>query len=42
VIELSDGTACLATVLRTEFTGAAGLKDISETADWRAYLKNRE
>jgi gamma-glutamylcyclotransferase (GGCT)/AIG2-like uncharacterized protein YtfP len=38
VIELADGTACLATVLRAEFSGAAGLTDISEIGDWRAYL----
>jgi gamma-glutamylcyclotransferase (GGCT)/AIG2-like uncharacterized protein YtfP len=38
VIELEDGTACLATVLRAEFAGAANLKDISEIGDWRAYL----
>jgi gamma-glutamylcyclotransferase (GGCT)/AIG2-like uncharacterized protein YtfP len=39
VIELDDGTACLATVLRKEFTGATGLVDISATGDWRAYLE---
>jgi gamma-glutamylcyclotransferase (GGCT)/AIG2-like uncharacterized protein YtfP len=38
VIELDDGTACLATVLRTEFTGADDLTDISEIGDWRTYL----
>jgi gamma-glutamylcyclotransferase (GGCT)/AIG2-like uncharacterized protein YtfP len=38
VIELDDGTACLATVLRAEFAGAVDLKDISATGDWRAYL----
>jgi gamma-glutamylcyclotransferase (GGCT)/AIG2-like uncharacterized protein YtfP len=38
VIELDDGTACLATVLRREFAGARDLKDISEIGDWRAYL----
>jgi gamma-glutamylcyclotransferase (GGCT)/AIG2-like uncharacterized protein YtfP len=37
VIELADGTACLATVLRAEFGGAADLRDISEIGDWRAY-----
>ena len=41
VIELDDGTACLATVLRKEFAGAAELKDISEIGDWRAYLATR-
>jgi gamma-glutamylcyclotransferase (GGCT)/AIG2-like uncharacterized protein YtfP len=38
VIELDDGTACLATVLRAEFAGAANLRDISEIGDWRAYV----
>lgn len=38
VIELDDGTGCLATVLRGEFAGADGLKDISEIGDWRVYL----
>jgi gamma-glutamylcyclotransferase (GGCT)/AIG2-like uncharacterized protein YtfP len=42
VIELDDGTACLATVLRSEFTGAAGLKDISAIGDWRAYLETQD
>ncbi|HSV66551.1 MAG TPA: gamma-glutamylcyclotransferase [Mycobacteriales bacterium] len=37
VIELDDGTACLATVLRQEFTGATGLVDISDLGDWCAY-----
>lgn len=41
VIELDDGTACLATVLRTEFAGAADLVDISAIGDWRAYLAAR-
>jgi gamma-glutamylcyclotransferase (GGCT)/AIG2-like uncharacterized protein YtfP len=41
VIELSDGTACLATVLRREFADAPGLTDISEIGDWRAYLAKR-
>jgi gamma-glutamylcyclotransferase (GGCT)/AIG2-like uncharacterized protein YtfP len=38
VIELDDGSAALATVLRAEFTGASELRDISEVGDWRAYL----
>ncbi len=38
VIELDDGTACLATVLRAEFAGTVDLKDISAIGDWRAYL----
>lgn len=37
IIELDDGTACLATVLRAEFIRAADLKDISTVGDWRAY-----
>jgi gamma-glutamylcyclotransferase (GGCT)/AIG2-like uncharacterized protein YtfP len=41
VIELDDGTACLATVLRAEFAGAVDLKDISAIGDWRAYLAGR-
>jgi hypothetical protein len=41
VIELDDGTACLATVLRAEFAGAGDLRDISEIGDWRAYLAGR-
>lgn len=42
VIELADGTACLATVLRTEFVGVKDLRDISAIGDWRAYLDGRE
>lgn len=42
VIELEDGTACLATVLRVEFGGAAGLRDISEVGDWRVYQASLE
>jgi gamma-glutamylcyclotransferase (GGCT)/AIG2-like uncharacterized protein YtfP len=41
IIELDDGTACLATVLRAEFVGAAGLTDISEIGDWRTYIAGR-
>jgi gamma-glutamylcyclotransferase (GGCT)/AIG2-like uncharacterized protein YtfP len=41
VIELDDGSACLATVLRKEFAGTGDLKDISEIGDWRAYLATR-
>lgn len=40
VIELDDGTACLATVLRAEFGGATDLTDISDVGDWRAYQAN--
>jgi gamma-glutamylcyclotransferase (GGCT)/AIG2-like uncharacterized protein YtfP len=38
VIELDDGTACLATVLRRDFRNTAELLDISAIGDWRAYL----
>jgi gamma-glutamylcyclotransferase (GGCT)/AIG2-like uncharacterized protein YtfP len=41
VIELEDGTACLATVLRTEFAGTTELVDISEIGDWRRYRAER-
>jgi gamma-glutamylcyclotransferase (GGCT)/AIG2-like uncharacterized protein YtfP len=41
IIELADGTAALATVLRKEAAGSPELKDISEIGDWRAYLKTR-
>lgn len=41
VIELDDGTACLATVLRAEFGGTGELTDISAVGDWRAYLAGR-
>jgi gamma-glutamylcyclotransferase (GGCT)/AIG2-like uncharacterized protein YtfP len=37
VIELDDGTACLATVLRRPYDGTPDLVDISSWADWRAY-----
>ncbi|KAA2256075.1 gamma-glutamylcyclotransferase [Solihabitans fulvus] len=37
VVELSDGTACLATVLRESFLGTEELLDITEIGDWRAY-----
>jgi gamma-glutamylcyclotransferase (GGCT)/AIG2-like uncharacterized protein YtfP len=37
VIELDDGTACLATVLRNEFASTATLTDISGIGDWRRY-----
>jgi len=43
VIELDDGTACLATVLRktfhgTDAPGTGTIVDISSFGDWRAYL----
>lgn len=37
LIELEDGTACLATVLRANLEGSPELTDISEIGDWRAY-----
>ncbi len=37
LIELDDGTACLATVLRREHLGSGDLIDISDIGDWRAY-----
>lgn len=40
IIQLDDGTACLATVLRKDFHGAENLVDISEVGDWRQYLAN--
>jgi hypothetical protein len=42
LIELEDGTACLATVLRRPYPGTPALTDISEMGDWRAYLRSRE
>jgi gamma-glutamylcyclotransferase (GGCT)/AIG2-like uncharacterized protein YtfP len=41
IIELDDGTACLATVLRREYAQTAELADISSFGDWRAYLQSR-
>jgi hypothetical protein len=38
VIELEDGAACLATVLRESFVDAPGLTDITALGDWRAHL----
>jgi gamma-glutamylcyclotransferase (GGCT)/AIG2-like uncharacterized protein YtfP len=37
LIELADGAACLATVLRKPYTGSDELIDISEIGDWRKY-----
>ena len=37
LIELEDGTACLATVLRANLLGSPDLIDISDIGDWRAY-----
>lgn len=41
IIELEDGTASLAMVLRRQFDGADGLVDISDLGDWRAYRASR-
>ena len=41
LIELDDGTACLATVLRQEYRRTDELVDISELGDWRAYQARR-
>lgn len=41
IIELDDGTACLAMVLRRPFGGTDELVDISDIGDWRAYLAQR-
>ncbi|MBF6172031.1 allophanate hydrolase-related protein [Nocardia blacklockiae] len=37
LIELDDGTACLATVLRRDQLGSPSLIDISDIGDWRVY-----
>jgi gamma-glutamylcyclotransferase (GGCT)/AIG2-like uncharacterized protein YtfP len=37
LIELEDGTACLATVLRASELGSPKLTDISDIGDWRTY-----
>lgn len=37
LIELDDGTACLATVLRRVHVGSPELIDISDIGDWRRY-----
>jgi gamma-glutamylcyclotransferase (GGCT)/AIG2-like uncharacterized protein YtfP len=42
LIELEDGTACLATVLRTKFDDHGELTDITEHGDWLAYLETKE
>ncbi len=42
VIELADGASALATVLRRHLPEATELTDISDVADWRAYLTSRE
>ena len=41
VIELEDGTACLATVLRKSYGGADQLIDISEIGDWRKWCASQ-
>jgi gamma-glutamylcyclotransferase (GGCT)/AIG2-like uncharacterized protein YtfP len=42
VIELADGASALATVLRRHLPDDTELTDISDLADWRAYLASRE
>ncbi|WP_216208886.1 gamma-glutamylcyclotransferase [Amycolatopsis aidingensis] len=42
VIELADGAACLATVLRSSYVDSPELVEITEYGDWRAYLATRE
>lgn len=37
LVELEDGAACLATVLRSPYAGTEELIDISEIGDWRKY-----
>jgi gamma-glutamylcyclotransferase (GGCT)/AIG2-like uncharacterized protein YtfP len=37
VVELADGSACLATVLRNDFLGSPELVDITHIGDWREY-----
>lgn len=37
VIELSDGAAAMAVMLRRDSFGADGLKDISDSGGWRNY-----
>jgi len=39
VIELEDGGAALATVLRNEFLHSSDLTDISHLGDWNLYLQ---
>jgi gamma-glutamylcyclotransferase (GGCT)/AIG2-like uncharacterized protein YtfP len=41
LIELEDGTAALATVLRQPYQQVAELIDISTLGDWRAYQAGR-
>jgi gamma-glutamylcyclotransferase (GGCT)/AIG2-like uncharacterized protein YtfP len=41
VIALADGTACLATVLRREYSRHAELIDITKIGDWRRYQGKR-
>jgi hypothetical protein len=40
VIELQDGAACLATVLRKSHVDSPELVDITGIGDWRAYLES--
>lgn len=41
VVELEDGGAALATVLREACLGSPELSDITAIGDWRAYLDGR-
>ena len=41
VIELENGAACLATVLRESYVDAPGLVDITDIGDWRRYLATK-
>ncbi|ANN19282.1 hypothetical protein SD37_29160 [Amycolatopsis orientalis] len=41
VVELEDGAACLATVLRSSYVDSPDLTDITSLGDWRAYLASR-
>jgi gamma-glutamylcyclotransferase (GGCT)/AIG2-like uncharacterized protein YtfP len=42
VVELSDGSAALAVVLRREVHGSPDLEDISGSGGWRAHRARRE
>ncbi|SFO83852.1 hypothetical protein SAMN05421810_101128 [Amycolatopsis arida] len=41
VVELADGAACLATVLRRSAVDGPDLVDITEYGDWRTYCESR-
>ncbi|MFD9738139.1 gamma-glutamylcyclotransferase [Umezawaea sp. NPDC059074] len=42
VIELSDGAACLATILRPNYLTSPDLVDITHIGDWHAYLTQQK